>query len=86
MALVGSYGRGMRRCSRDCSSSSGNNNLIEKINGEIFDVRGNLKKLTVASLFAAFLSGGKQLLPLNVSVGWGESMSLYKQGLHSEQK
>ena len=43
MGLVGFCGRSMASCGVDCGGSSGSNNIIEKLNGEIFDVRGDLK-------------------------------------------
>ena len=65
----------------ETAGSSGSNNLIEKLNGEIFDVGGIVnKKLTVASLFAVFLSGGRQLWPLNLSLGWGEARVCVSRG------
>ena len=77
-------------CDGECDSSSGSNNLIEKLNGEIFDVRRGMKRklknLNIASVFADFAAGGGQWWPLNVSVGWGERTSLCERGQHNNQK
>ena len=74
-----------RGCGGNWGGLSGSNNLIKKLNGEIFDVGGEnyIKHHTIASVFADFAAWGGQYWPLNVSVGWGERMSSRERRQHN---